>query len=251
MLLWAILSARYLKKIHFFKGTTEADLPFFSMWHLVGAFSVFFFTYAALVPLVRKFAPFSLSSEVFGLILFTITFFAYCVAVMDRLFPYFKNEGLFFGALSWFLIYPFIFLWASLIDYVLVHGLDYIPQNQVAVNFLRENQDKPLIFIMLIFFVIFVVPAMEEILFRGFLQGWLRSFMRPAFAITLTALIFAFFHYSPRQGLSNITIVSSLFLLAIFLGFLLERTKSLRTPIGLHATFNALSILFIYLKGEP
>lgn len=251
MLLWALFSARYLRRIDFFKGTSDVSLPHLSFWHLLGAFAVFFFTYAALVPMVRKFLAPPISLEVLGLLLFTLAFFAYCLAVGHRLLPYFKNKGFFLGASSWFLIYPFIFLWATLIDYVLVHGLNYTPQIQVAINFLKENQDKPLLFITLIFFVIFIVPAIEEILFRGFLQSWLRSFMEPPYAIGLTALIFAFFHYSPQQGLSNITILSSLFILATFLGFLMEKTKSLRTPIGLHATFNALSILFIFLKGEP
>ena len=252
MVLWAALSVRYLKKINFFTGAneTKAQLPHLSIWDLLGASAVFYLTYAALVPVVKKFAHLPIAPEILGLLLFAITFFGYCLLIHKRLFPYFKNEGFIFGVLSWFIIYPFVFLWASAVDFVLEHGWGYTPQVQVAVNYLKDNQDKPYVFMLLVFFIVFIVPAMEEILFRGFLQSWLRSFMGPIGAIILTALIFAFFHFSPAQGLSNITIVSSLFILATFLGALLEKTKSLRTPIGLHATFNGLSILFIFLKDK-
>ena len=91
---------------------------------------------------------------------------------------------------------------------------------------------------------------LEEFLFRGVLQNFLKKYFKRDVSIIITSLVFAFFHYSPSQKLSNISIIGSLFVLACFLSFLYERQKSLFAPIFLHATFNAISIInLIFIKG--
>ena len=61
----------------------------------------------------------------------------------------------------------------------------------------------------------------------------------------IASLIFAAFHFSTSQGLNNIELLVSLFVLSCFLGFLYERQESLLASMALHATFNAISILAI------
>ena len=87
-------------------------------------------------------------------------------------------------------------------------------------------------------------------LFRGFLQTYIRKHLGPKQAIVITSLCFSFFHYASGQGLGNIMIITSLFVLALFLGFLYEKQGSLLAPMVLHASFNTISVINLYLFGE-
>jgi membrane protease YdiL (CAAX protease family) len=69
--------------------------------------------------------------------------------------------------------------------------------------------------------------------------------MIPKKAIIFSALCFSLFHLAPSQGIGNISLVASLFLFALFLGFIYERQASLFASIGLHMTFNAVSTVRI------
>jgi membrane protease YdiL (CAAX protease family) len=104
----------------------------------------------------------------------------------------------------------------------------------------------PWLFWSSVILIVTLVPFLEEVLFRGFLQTWLRRVVGVSGAIWLTALTFALFHFSTSQGADNVELISSLFVLGCFLSFLRERQRSLWAPIGLHAAFNAISILMIY-----
>ena len=255
MLFWATVSWVILFKTSYLKPKKAfSPLPPMTIWHLLGGFFVFFISFAAITPLLNFFLKISLGihdgigKEFVGLAVFCLSFFLYCFAIRKTLFPYFRETGLLIGILSWLLIFPLIYIWAGAVDYFTQHFLGYEPMEQSAVLALKNNQGNSTLFYSLIFMVILPIPAIEEILFRGFLQNWIRLKLGIKPAILITALIFAFFHFSPSQGWSNLTIVSSLFFLGCFLGFLFEKTHSLRTSIGLHSTFNAMSVLFIFIK---
>ena len=102
---------------------------------------------------------------------------------------------------------------------------------------------------MVLFTIILLAPLIEEILFRGFLQTFIRQHLGSRQAIGITSLLFALFHYAPEQGLGNIPIVGSLLVLALFLGFVYEKRGSLLAPITLHACFNSISVLNLYFLG--
>ena len=74
--------------------------------------------------------------------------------------------------------------------------------------------------------------------------------MIPKKAIVFSALCFALFHYAPSQGMGNISLLATLFLFALFLGFIYERQASLFASIGLHMTFNAVSTFRILFFPE-
>jgi membrane protease YdiL (CAAX protease family) len=93
--------------------------------------------------------------------------------------------------------------------------------------------------------VIGIVPVLEELLFRGFLQGAFRRFFSVRTAILFSSFIFALFHFSLGQGVNNMTILVSLFILSLFLGFLKERQGNLWGSIAMHMTFNAISVAMI------
>lgn len=149
------------------------------------------------------------------------------------------------GGVSWLVAYPLVGLISQLVGllmFIVFHG----PQvQQVAVKHLRNLVEFPWLFWTSVALIVTVVPVLEEILFRGFLQGWLVRVMGVGTGIFFSAATFALFHFSTSQGVGNVELLASLFVLACYLGFLRERQRSLWASIGLHATFNIVSILLI------
>ncbi len=89
------------------------------------------------------------------------------------------------------------------------------------------------------FFVIFstaiLIPAVEEILFRGFLQSGLRAFMGPIPAVFLSAAAFGLAH--------EVQAMIPVFALGCMLGYLKERTGSLYPAMAMHTVHNALMLV--------
>lgn len=155
-----------------------------------------------------------------------------------------------FGMFSWLLCYPIVLAvnqLFSIIDQLL--GIQPKINEQVAVKFLRIAMEYPILLFIMGGLIVFIVPIVEEVLFRGFLQNWFKQGMGRKKAIFLTAAIFALFHFSISQGVYNIELVTSLFILGCYLGFLYERQQSLWSAIGLHSTFNAISVIAIVGKS--
>lgn len=95
-----------------------------------------------------------------------------------------------------------------------------------------------------------IVPAFEEMLFRGLFQTTLRSFLSglafferlpnepltPWAAIAISSALFAMAHYEPTHW-------PPLFVLGVCLGYSYEKSGSLFRPIFIHSLFNAISII--------
>ena len=125
--------------------------------------------------------------------------------------------------------------------------LGFEMEDQMAVKQIKSVQEYPWLFAVNLFAISFVVPFIEELLFRGYLQESLLKKFSAMKSIALTALLFSLFHFSPSQGINNILILTSLFLLACLLGYLKERQRSLLPCIALHSTFNAISLVQIFV----
>ncbi len=88
------------------------------------------------------------------------------------------------------------------------HGVHWIMErwysfpvtDQVAVEQIRLSYGRPFLYAITSLAIITLVPLIEELLFRGYLQQWLKKYISPFYSIVLTALIFALFHYSSEQG---------------------------------------------------
>ncbi|MCB1181367.1 MAG: CPBP family intramembrane metalloprotease [Chlamydiia bacterium] len=120
--------------------------------------------------------------------------------------------------------------------------------SQVAVKSLDQAWEYPLLFIFLSLSVVVLVPIIEEVAFRGFLQTWIRRYFGRMGAIIFVAAIFALVHFSISQGRGNFELILSLFVLAFFLGFIYERETTLWAPIGLHVVFNAVTVSVLFLE---
>lgn len=149
------------------------------------------------------------------------------------------------GCMTWCIAFPAVLVFSLLMQIIFGDFLGFQLEDQIAVKQIKAILPYPKLFVASIVMVAFIIPVIEEILFRGFLQTALRGYFGPFAAITLCSLIFALFHFSWSQGMNNFNIVGSLFFLSLFLGFLRERQGNLLAPIAMHSTFNALSILMV------
>lgn len=145
------------------------------------------------------------------------------------------------GVMTWIISFPLVIAFGQFADMILYFFFGYENYEQVAVRYLKTTLGSPPMLAVALFTILIAAPIIEEFLFRGCLQNFFKRFVIPRNAILLSALCFSLFHFAPSQGIGNISLVASLFLFALFLGFIYERQASLFASIGLHMTFNAVS----------
>ncbi len=151
---------------------------------------------------------------------------------------------------TWVLAFPLVLFLSQAVE-LIVTKLFHLTQlpDQIAVKFLKSTFDNPVYFTLAVISIVILAPLIEETLFRGFLQTYIRQHLGRSQAILITSVCFSLFHYSAAQGPGNISIILSLFILALFLGFLYEKQGSLAAPILLHSLFNTVSVINLYLFG--
>lgn len=166
-------------------------------------------------------------------------------AIWGRYTPIFSLLAI--GAATWLLSFPIVAWISASIRFI----FSFFPQielvEQVAVSQVRAILDQPLLLVASVVAIAIAVPVLEELLFRGFLQIKLKQYFPPYSAIALTSMVFTLFHFLPQQGMSNVELLPALFVLSCFLGYLREKYNSLWASIGLHSTFNAMSILMMLI----
>lgn len=151
------------------------------------------------------------------------------------------GRDFFIGILTWIISFPLVIAIGQLTDLLLYLFAGFESYEQVAVRYLKTALSSPPTLAIALFTILVAAPAIEEFLFRGFLQTYFKRYMPVRWAIVLSSLCFALFHYAPSQGIGNISLVVSLFSFALYLGFIYERQGSLFASLGLHMTFNAVS----------
>lgn len=119
------------------------------------------------------------------------------------------------------------------------------PPNQDAVAFLQRVRNGRLELFFALFAIVVIAPIAEEYIFRGIIQNYLRLKTGLSKSIVYSSLLFSFFHFSLAQGLQNFAIITSLFILSLYLSFVYEKTRSLISCITLHVTFNLISAIKI------
>ena len=109
-----------------------------------------------------------------------------------------------------------------------------------------NNSGSIYVIIFVAFIAVVLAPAIEEILFRGYVQTKLSDNLQSRlYAILLTSIIFAVIH-----GGELWLHWPALFLFSCALGYVYEKSGSLLQAIFMHAIFNAvnLSLSLIYAK---
>jgi membrane protease YdiL (CAAX protease family) len=149
------------------------------------------------------------------------------------------------GFSTWFVAFPVIVCINTLSEYVNSLIFSQPEVDQVAVKFLKLNSSSMIPLLVVLFMIILSAPIIEEFLFRGCIQNWLRSKLGIKTSIIVTSIFFSAMHFSISQSFSNIPLLLSLFIFSIYLGFVYEKTRSLVSSITLHMTFNTISVVRI------
>ena len=169
----------------------------------------------------------------------------------DETFPQLPpwHKAAILGVIIWIVAFP-IALSISNFTEALTHAF-FGPSSgeQLAVTVVKLARQSTGTFILVSILVCIGAPLLEEYMFRGVLQTYVRYHWGTVPAILTSSIAFALFHFSPEQGISNISILISLFVLASFLGILYEKTRFLISPIFLHVTFNFINVIHIVLTG--
>jgi len=116
------------------------------------------------------------------------------------------------------------------------------PQEQETVKALRTTTGWTYGFALGLVAIV-LAPVAEEMLFRGILYPAIKQAGHPRLALWGTALLFAGVHF-------NLVIGVPLFVLALVLALLYEKTNNLLAPITAHAAFNALNFAILYWEQK-
>lgn len=88
-----------------------------------------------------------------------------------------------------------------------------------------------------------VAPVAEEFIFRGYIYGVLKRYGGTVVAMLVSAALFAAVHV-------HVPSLAGLFLLAIVLTVIYERTGSLWAPIAMHSAFNSIAVGIVMFFPE-
>jgi len=98
---------------------------------------------------------------------------------------------------------------------------------------------------------ILVIGPGEELVFRNIIQKRLYDLFPRMQSIVLASVLFAAVHllqYSNTDPLQTLSSLFVVFVLALALGFLYERTEKLVVPAVVHGLFNAIQFLLLYAE---
>jgi membrane protease YdiL (CAAX protease family) len=120
----------------------------------------------------------------------------------------------------------------------LIWGQDFNLQQHEELKLITQYSQLPVRALIVITSVV-VVPAFEEMLFRGLFQSWLRSIVtKPWLAILICSGAFAVIHADASHW-------PALLALSMSMGYAYEKSGSLFRPIFIHSLFNSASIIAV------
>jgi membrane protease YdiL (CAAX protease family) len=233
--------------------------------HVLGAFAIYFFVSYVIAHLVVALFKKQIMLNYMGSLNWLNFLLSLCIFIFLALYlkslpktlsrNIFRREGergpliedVWAGLTAWIVAFPLVLFLSQVLEALVtkIFNLTTLPE-QIAVKYLKATFHESLYFTMAVISIVILAPLIEETLFRGFLQSYIRQHLGSKQAIVITSFCFSLFHFSFDQGVGNISIILSLFVLALFLGFLYEKRGSLLAPITLHATFNIISVINLY-----
>lgn len=123
---------------------------------------------------------------------------------------------------------------------VALQHMGWTVENQRAVAMFSSVKNTWLQ-VYLSFFAVVLAPIGEEFIFRGLLFSAAKKFGWPRLGWVGVSLLFAFIH-------DNLPIFLPLFVLALALTWLYEKTEGLLAPILAHSLFNAANLVLLLLQ---
>jgi hypothetical protein len=122
---------------------------------------------------------------------------------------------------------------------VLLDGLSYLLGYAIVPDWMIDIFRSAVFLPLLLFALLVVAPVLEEVVFRGFwFEGLRRSRLGEVGAIVLGSLVWASVHLQYEWFY-----VAQVFVFGLVLGAARVRTRSLVTPIAMHAFFSGIALL--------
>lgn len=232
----------------------------FSTVQLFCAFSIFIFSYHVAHSLIGGFSFFLSYSfhertaieQLIGIVLASLGIYTFLSFLSpDSLSIAMGQKGdwkkWWKGAFYGLLFYPLISSAAWIAGIIVSWFLPGPRTPQTVLTFLLSFDHSSVLFWLLFVSIVFLVPYIEEMLFRGFLQGFLGGIFHPVLAVVGTSLIFSLFHYSSLQKSSNFEIMFGLFVFSLLVSRLRVKENSVISCVGMHAAFNAISLVLSFV----
>ena len=160
---------------------------------------------------------------------------------------FWRNVGI--GAAVWFVGYPTVSAVEGVFEALNLYVFGIEGPKQVAVEFMLKLLQYPQYLWVGVIITAIMAPLIEEFIFRGCLQTYLRRKMPRIRAIVVSSIVFAAAHFSLSQGIANIPLLAAIFSFGLFLGYTYERQRSLWASIALHAAFNGIAIARMIVMG--
>ena len=160
----------------------------------------------------------------------------------EYFFPAVPARTLFRAAISSLVLAAFCLALEAALKYGLHISIN-VAKSEEAMNPKSWSQ----LGIVLVFFAAFV-PFYEEVLFRGFIFGWLRRVTPVWVAIIESAAIFAAVHglYYTRGGVSGWVGTGEIFAIGVLMAWWVARTNSLRPAYTVHLINNAIAFCMAF-----
>jgi membrane protease YdiL (CAAX protease family) len=136
-------------------------------------------------------------------------------------------------------------------------GVHQIPLRML----LRSFYETPFRFLRIFSRITIIAPVVEEVVFRGYLQEKIRDVqtfllgnaangtISKIVRVVIQALVFAFCHFHPLQGLSNVPILMGTFLFGFYAGMQKEKKGTLWTNMTIHGSINTIVCLRVIFLG--
>jgi membrane protease YdiL (CAAX protease family) len=148
-------------------------------------------------------------------------------------------RALWFGAVVLAVVFPVVLVLQQISGLALTR-LGWPPEDQRAVDLLANTKSVWLRGY-LVFFAVVLAPIGEEFLFRGVLFPFVKQLGWPRLAWLGVSLLFALIHV-------NLPTLVPLFVLALVLTWLYDRTDRLLVPIAAHSLFNTANLAILFLQ---
>lgn len=158
-------------------------------------------------------------------------------------------RSIFFGALVLLIAWSPLQAVGSIVASIQLYlgGVEPPVEGHTTFDLLRNSPDMMLKSAMVVI-VIFCAPITEEFTFRGAMQMGIRgSGFSPWWAIIITSAFFAAVHIPVLAVGAMASGLATLFLLALILGWLMQRTGRIAAPIAAHSLFNLVNLIFFWI----